>query len=226
MCHNSCIKFGIDVLTSADVLEKRVLEVGALNVNGSLRGIVTGMNPSEYLGVDVQSGDGVDELCAAERIVERFGKNRWDLIICTEVLEHVWDWQAVVSSLKIALAQEGRLVVTKRAVGFHYHPYPYDLWRFDLADMAKVFGDLKILRLQSDPQEPGVFLYAAKPRVFVEAVLQEVGVYSMLTKARMTHASPLALRTFLADIHKQITWLQTIEQSHRELLEDVESQTQ
>jgi hypothetical protein len=40
----------------ADVKGKRVLEVGAYNVNGSMREYCLNFKPSEYIGVDLTAG--------------------------------------------------------------------------------------------------------------------------------------------------------------------------
>lgn len=52
----------------------------------------------------------------------------YDFIICTEVLEHVADWNKAFKNLSILLAPQGRLLITCP----HYyvlHEQPYDFWR-------------------------------------------------------------------------------------------------
>lgn len=48
MCSESCISFGIKNLTENDVKGKSVLEIGALNVNGSLRKHIESLNPKKF----------------------------------------------------------------------------------------------------------------------------------------------------------------------------------
>ena len=100
MCHASCITFGAVNLYPEEVKGKRIIEVGSQDVNGSLRPIIESWKPAEYIGVDLVEGSGVDVICDAEEIVERFGRESFDVVISTEVLEHVRDWRKVLSNIK------------------------------------------------------------------------------------------------------------------------------
>lgn len=67
-----------------------VLEVGACDVSGSIRPIISeAFGPAEYIGVDIVPGPGVDKVCAAEDLVAVFGEDRFDCVISTEMLEHL-----------------------------------------------------------------------------------------------------------------------------------------
>jgi SAM-dependent methyltransferase len=142
------------------------------------------LGPVEYLGVDIESGPGVDQICDGCEIVERFGEARWGLIVCTETLEHALDWRGVVSNLKRALAVDGHLLLTTRSAGFPYHGHPFDYWRFEKSDMMHIFGDMTVLRIESDPEAPGVFVYMRKQSSFRERALAAYNVASVAAKAR------------------------------------------
>jgi hypothetical protein len=88
MCTVGCLMFGIRNLRPEDVAGRDVIEVGACEVLGSLRPIVESWGPGSYLGVDIVSGNGVDEICDAEDLVERYGPERFDVVISTEMIEH------------------------------------------------------------------------------------------------------------------------------------------
>ena len=66
-----------------EVRGKKILEMGARDVNGSFRPIVESWGPAEYVGVDIEVGRGVDVMCPADHIVKRFGKDRFDVVLCT-----------------------------------------------------------------------------------------------------------------------------------------------
>ena len=72
MCNRACIEFGQSQIRPEEVRGKRVIEVGALDVNGSLRSFVESLDPASYLGVDIQMGPGVDLVCNASDLLDRF----------------------------------------------------------------------------------------------------------------------------------------------------------
>jgi len=198
MCHAECLAFGHSALSAADIAGKHVLEVGARDVNGSLRGYVESQHPASYIGVDIEAGRGVDEICDVNDLVARFGEQRFDLVISTEVMEHVRDWVQASSNQKRVLRPGGILLLTTRSKGFHYHAYPYDFWRYELDDARALFGDLRIERLEADPGPPGIFLRAARPEPFVERDLSAHTLFSMVRNRRCHAISDADLRLFRA----------------------------
>ena len=72
------------------------------------------------------------------------------------------------------------MLITTRSKGFPYHAYPHDHWRYEIEDMNEIFADCEIMDLQKDPQVPGVFLKARKPKSFIEKDLSRHQLYSIL----------------------------------------------
>ena len=165
--HPSAYEFATTALSEADVKDKRVLEVGAFNYNGTARHVITALGPGRYLSTDAQPGPGVDLVCPAERLPETLGEATADVVITTEMLEHAGAWRAAVTGIVRVLAPGGVLLLTTRGPGFPYHPHPEDHWRFTVAQMASIAAacGLDIIRCEPDPDpaSPGVFLLAAKP---------------------------------------------------------------
>ena len=161
MCSTACIEFGRKNLGEADVRGKAVLEAGSMVVNGSLRGVVESLGPSEYVGVDIVEGPGVDEVCAAEDVAERFGRERFDLVLATEVLEHIHDWRGAIDAIKEVLRPGGVALVTTVSPGFPYHGYPDDYWRFEPELLQRVFADFDV-EARQETAMLGVFLKARK----------------------------------------------------------------
>jgi hypothetical protein len=105
----------------------------------------------------------VDEVCELSDAVDKFGQ--FDLVICTEVLEHVVDWGRSIIDLVSLTAPLGHLLITTRSPGFPYHPYPIDTWRYTPAAMTEIFDrlDLAVLTVEADPEAAGVFVLVRKP---------------------------------------------------------------
>lgn len=158
-------------LPPADVSGRSVLEVGAIDFNGSARNVLERFEPASYMGVDLYEGKGVDRVVSVSFLVDTFGSESFDVVVSTEMLEHVQDWRWAVSQLKRVTAPRGHLVVTTRSPGFHYHGYPHDFWRFTEADFTHIFSDMEDVRVESDPSEPGVFVSARRPIQFKELSL-------------------------------------------------------
>lgn len=197
MCNRDCLAFAEQHLTAERIVGRRVLEVGAQNVNGSARPHVERYEPAEYTGVDISQGPGVDVICDIGGLVERFGEERFDLVLCTEVLEHVRHWRAAVSNLKRVLAKRGTLLITTRSIGFHYHGYPQDFWRFEPEDIRKAMADMSIEVLEDDTSAPGVFVVVTKPDCFQETSLVDHELFSIVTGRRCASVSNRQLRWFL-----------------------------
>lgn len=196
MCHVSAVIFGACNLTKAELEGRRVLEIGSYDENGSLRPFVESLKPNEYVGVDIRKGPCVDEICSAEKTLERFGKESFDVVISTELLEHVRDWRKVVSNMKNICKSRGFMLITTRSKGFPYHAYPHDYWRFELSDMENIFSDCNIEKLKTDTEKPGVFIKARKPSRFTEVDLAQFELYSIIENRRIRELNPhLHLRT-------------------------------
>jgi len=185
MCNQSCIHFIRNHLSAMEVQGKSVIEVGSYDFNGSVRGAVTALGPSRYLGVDMQMGPGVDEACDALDLVKRFGNDSFDVLLSTEVLEHVADWRKVCGNFKRIIRPGGILLVTTRSIGFPYHGYPFDFWRYEVSDMQSIFSDFHVEAVEKDEESPGVYIKARKPSIHVENDLADYALFSILKGKRV-----------------------------------------
>jgi SAM-dependent methyltransferase len=183
-------------MTRRDVEGKSVIEVGGLSINGSLRPIVESLGPAKYIGVDLTLGPGVDAICKAEDLVRVFGIEVFDVIIATELLEHVKDWRRVVSNMKQVIRPGGVLLVTTRSSGAEYHGYPFDFWRYEMSDMEEIFSEFHIDTIEPDPLVPGVFMKAIKRTPFVEKDTRGIKLFSILKGRRVEHP-PLISSLFI-----------------------------
>jgi SAM-dependent methyltransferase len=92
---------------------------------------------SEYVGVDANHPD-ADLRAPVERIpVEEAS---FDLVLCTQVLEHVDDPAAVVRELHRVVKPGGRVLASTHGVQV-YHPDPVDLRRWTHEGLRRLFEE-------------------------------------------------------------------------------------
>lgn len=106
-------------------LQGRVLDIGSLNVNGSVRDIIP-----VAVGVDIRQGDGVDLVCSVTDVPKHYPLESFDACTSTETLEHVEDWQGFVNTTWDMVKPGGYLVMTMASMQKGRHAYPDDYWRF------------------------------------------------------------------------------------------------
>ena len=163
--HASVQQFLTRFLTLQRVEGKRVLEVGSYNVNGSPRDYITPLNPASYVGVDITPQEGfVDVVMDAENLVAQFGIASFDVVISTELFEHIKDWAAVAAAIDRVLCPGGLLLLTTRSAGFPLHGYPSDHWRYTTEDIGLMFHGYRAIYLGDDfdISHPGVFFLGVK----------------------------------------------------------------
>jgi SAM-dependent methyltransferase len=203
MCDTSCIIFAVQNLTEKEIRGKRILEVGSLDVNGSLRPIIELWNPSDYVGIDIEPGPGVDKVCDAEQLLQIFPKESFDIVISTEMLEHARNWRKVISNIKALCKPKGIILITTRSFGRAYHAYPYDFWRFEVDDMQNIFADCIIDKIENDKLSPGVFLKAIKPESFIEKDLSGYNLFSIIARKKLHDIDDNFLNNFLESYAKR-----------------------
>jgi len=193
VCSESCILFGARTLSPGDVLQKSILEVGARGVG--LKPLIVSWRPKEYIGVDIRAGPNVDSVVPAAHLVERFGPDRFDLVISTEMLEHIADWRTAIRNMKQVCRPGGLILITTRSPGYRLHGAPDDYWRFTPEDMRTIFSDSEILAVESDPQDPGVFVLARKQEKVPVDPMLSVRVRSIISGRPESEVPRRAMRS-------------------------------
>lgn len=155
--HESVLKYVVsqrDTLDADTPTPIRVLDVGALDVNGTARVLFPDV---EYVGVDLQEGPGVDVVADAHQL-DQLNLGTFDVVLCLEMLEHDTRPWLTAAQLAQVVKQGGLVVVTARGNGFPEHDPP-DCYRFMKAGFQAVLeaGGLTVEHIQRDPQVPGWF---------------------------------------------------------------------
>jgi len=83
----------------------KVLEVGSLNINGSVRQF---FEADEYIGCDLGKGAGVDIVCQGHELPYPDGS--FDVVISCECFEHDQHWEKTFQKM-IDLVRKGGLVI-------------------------------------------------------------------------------------------------------------------
>jgi SAM-dependent methyltransferase len=206
MCNEAAIEFAHRFIAARDVHGRSVLEVGSYDTTGSVRPFVSALGPASYLGVDIVPGPRVDTLCDVHDLEERFGREAFDVVIATELVEHVRDWRSAWSNLKTVLRVGGLLVVTTRSLGFPFHFGPFDYWRYELDDIRMITADMELIALESDPIAPGVFVAARKTDAPL-APLGELALHSMIVGRRSITVSTSDIARFRITTPRQLARL-------------------
>lgn len=172
-------------------LEGRKLEIvdvgcGNRPYEAALAGIT-----ARYIGVDWTARPNVDVVAPAEDLP--FDDASFDLLLSTQVLEHVDDPGRVVAEACRVLRPGGIALVSTHGV-VNYHPNPNDYWRWTHAGLARLlqeqggFGDVEV-------HHNGGTAAAITYLVFrqLEVVASRVGAAALLRPATLA-ANVLAWR--------------------------------
>jgi SAM-dependent methyltransferase len=93
---------------------------------------------TEYVGVDIGTNSAADLQGSVENLPVPDAS--YDLVLCTQVLEHSEDPARAVRELRRVLAPGGRALASTHGV-MVYHPAPVDLWRWTHAGLQRLFRE-------------------------------------------------------------------------------------
>lgn len=106
--------------------KSRCLDVGAYDVNGSLRQVAPAM--WQYVGVDFSAGPGVDVVLEDPYYLP-FPDGSFDVAVSTSCFEHSeFFWLSFLEILRV-LSPRGLFYLNAPSNG-SFHRYPVDCWRF------------------------------------------------------------------------------------------------
>ena len=129
---------------SPDYKDLDILEIGSgdKNKNQSAEQIFPHANVFVQTDINNSYGHKHLDITSAIQIEEKY-----DLVLCTNVLEHIFDIKPAIKNLNYLLNEKGHLVVS---VPFIYplHDEPEDFWRFTEHALKKLFSDFKILTIK------------------------------------------------------------------------------
>ncbi len=96
--------------------QAKVLEVGSLDINGSLREL---FQDCDYTGVDLQLGPGVDLACPGHLLA--FPTGQFDTVCSAECFEHNPFWRETLANLLRMCRPGGRVLISCATTGRKEH---------------------------------------------------------------------------------------------------------
>lgn len=88
---------------------------------------------SKYIGIDIKGGGHKEEFKKVDKYFDGknipFDDNSFDLVICTQVIEHTLEYEYLLKEIYRVLKNEGTLLLTAPFV-WNEHEIPYDFFRF------------------------------------------------------------------------------------------------
>jgi SAM-dependent methyltransferase len=97
---------------------------------------------TRYTGLDIVDADKFDfrnsDIVAFDGMHIPFPDASFDVVLCTEVLEHVQHYQVLIDEMRRVLKPGGRLIVTVPwSARFHY--IPFDFFRYTPSSLQQMF---------------------------------------------------------------------------------------
>ncbi len=130
---------------------KKILDVGSRDVNGNIFGImnighfgkkalISGVD--QFVGVDMYKdaeSKGVDIKLNAHDLDQEWKEPTFDLVTCTEMLEHDDMFWLSVEQMRKVLVTGGYLFITVPSLSHGLHNHPKDYYRFFETVLTDVF---------------------------------------------------------------------------------------
>ena len=89
-----------------------VLDVGSLDINGSIKKLLNGNN---YIGTDLTSGPNVDHVIGGDNLESL--NRKFNLVITCEVFEHAENWDKIFQSMYNVTKEDGLIIFTCASKG-------------------------------------------------------------------------------------------------------------
>lgn len=129
---------------SSEVKILDALDLGGADVNGTARDVVDRVRLCHWTGADIEPGPGVDWVMdATQPPADKAGQ--WDVVLCTEVLEHVREWFSVVLTIYNLLKPGGFAFISCASSGRRPHGARGALW----PEPGEWYGNIPAIELDN-----------------------------------------------------------------------------
>jgi SAM-dependent methyltransferase len=155
----------LDTFIERHATSRRTLDIGAQN------GPYAAYFP-DRVALDVQRGIGVQVIGDAQALGIRDGS--FDVVLCTEVLEHLPEPQRAIDEMFRVLVPGGLLLLTTRFL-FPIHDAPHDYFRFTKYGLRHLLRRFELIELEEETDAVGT----------IAVLLQRLGM-----QAQTLHRTP------------------------------------
>mgnify|MGYP001584271854 CR=1 FL=1 len=123
---------------------KDILEVGALDVspdgNQDLADFIRRCWPdANYLATDMRGGRNVDVVVNAHNLLEYFGPDKFDSVMCFDMFEHDDQFWVSWENMKAVCKPGGYIILGAPSRHTPLHEHPSDYWRFMKPAFENIF---------------------------------------------------------------------------------------
>jgi SAM-dependent methyltransferase len=128
------------------------------------------------VGLDIKAGKGVDIIGDAHNLP--FENGKFDMILCTEVLEHFHSPHIAIAEMYRVLKKGGTLILTTRFI-FSIHDAPHDYYRYTKYGLQFLLKDkFEIMEIEEETSTKDTFA----------VLLQRVGYQTNMVGGKFTKA--------------------------------------
>jgi len=99
------------------------------------------------IGLDSQAGPNIDVVADTHQLP--FADEKFDNILCTEVLEHLYSPHLAIAEMKRVLKPGGKLILSTRFI-FPLHDIPNDYYRYTKYGLKYLFRNWQIIELKEE----------------------------------------------------------------------------
>lgn len=124
--HDTALKYGKLFFENYLLKKSKILDVGSLNINGSLKSLIN--KEHEYIGIDMSAGKDVD-IVQDDPYKLPFEDNFYDIVLATSVFEHSELFWLLSNEIFRVLKPDGLFYMNAPSNG-SVHRFPVDCWRF------------------------------------------------------------------------------------------------
>jgi SAM-dependent methyltransferase len=111
------------------------------------------LNPetTKYFGIDISDAEKFDynndEITPFNGKEIPFPDEKFDCLICTEVLEHVYEYDNLIREMQRVLKNNGIGIITI-PWSARYHYIPYDFFRYTRSSLEKMFSNFSFVQIK------------------------------------------------------------------------------